>query len=45
MDNLSNMWISKNTKRNPGLTNQQIPDFILETMLEEAALLNSGPIL
>ena len=41
MDNLSNLWIGKNTKGSPGFTNQQIPDFILETMLE-AALLNSG---
>ena len=44
MDNLSNLWIGKKTKGSPGLTSQQIPDFILETMLE-AALLNSGPIL
>ena len=44
MDNLSNCVLVKNTKVSPGLTNQQIPDFILETMLE-AALLNSGPIL
>ena len=41
MDNLSNLWIGKNTKGSPGLTNQQIPDFILETMLR-ATLLNSG---
>ena len=34
----------KNTKGSPGLTNQQIPDFILETVLE-AALLKSGLIL
>jgi len=34
----------KNTKGSPGLTIQQIPDFILETMLE-AALLNSELIL
>jgi len=44
MDNLSNMWIGKNTKGSPGLKNQQIPDFILETVLE-AALLNNELIL
>jgi len=43
MDNLSNLWISKK-KGSPGLTNQQIPDFILETVLV-SALLNSWPIL
>ena len=41
MDNLSNLWIGKNTNGSPGLTNQQIPDFIIEKMLE-AALLDSG---
>ena len=41
MDNLSNFGLVKNTKGSPGLRNQQIPDFILETMLE-ATLLNRG---
>ena len=43
MDILSNLWIGKrHTQGSPGLTIQQTPDFILETMLEEALLKTVG---